>query len=481
MPPLQATVDAEALLRRAAALLEAGRTGAAGPLLAAARRLAPADTRIAQLAGRIALQDGRLTLAATELDAAVRLAPQDAQARMLRADLRRSTGDLDGATRDAAEAVLLDRHDPTAKALLGALLLELGRATEAVACLREAVAGRPGDPAFREALATAETAAGDPAAADTLRDGIAANPTSVALRNAAILHAIRSRDFASAEQQGEAARVLGIVDACTFGLRGHALSSLGRHQEAAEAYAEAHKLAPDDPYVRHLAAWPASSRAATGPRKHICRQSSMVTPSGSMLISSRSGIACPAWSAGRCWTILSSPMAARPVRRSTSDAAPELVALALSDLPIGPFTGVDLSPRMLEQAAVKSLYAELRQADITTMLTDATERWPLILAADVLCYFGALEQLLPAIHDRLQPGGWFVFTLEELLPGPDGTVAGNGRWALQRQGRYVHRREYVTSIAAEAGFRILRVTPEVLRQEADAPVAGLLAVLERPA
>jgi predicted TPR repeat methyltransferase len=32
------------------------------------------------------------------------------------------------------------------------------------------------------------------------------------------------------------------------------------------------------------------------------------------------------------------------------------VALALSDLPVGPFTGIDLSPRMWSAARAKALY-----------------------------------------------------------------------------------------------------------------------------
>ena len=52
---------------------------------------------------------------------------------------------------------------------------------------------------------------------------------------------------------------------------------------------------------------------------------------------------------------------------------------------------------------------------------DAT-RWRLVLAADVLIYFGALEELLAAVHPRLQPGGWFIFSVEELLPDHDGMV-----------------------------------------------------------
>jgi cytochrome c-type biogenesis protein CcmH/NrfG len=48
-------------------------------------------------------------------------------------------------------------------------------------------------------------------------------------------------------------------------MKGHALSSLGDHDQAVSAYQEALKLAPEDPYVRHLVvaatAMPGSKRA----------------------------------------------------------------------------------------------------------------------------------------------------------------------------------------------------------------------------
>jgi protein O-GlcNAc transferase len=90
---------------------------------------------------------------------------------------------------------------------------------------------------------------------------------------------------------------------------------------------------------------------------------------------------------------------------------------------------------MLAAAAAKLLYAELHEADLMDFLIEDTRRWQLMLAADVLIYFGALDELLGAARSRLEPGGWFVFSLEELLPDHDGVVPGDGDWALQRQGR----------------------------------------------
>jgi predicted TPR repeat methyltransferase len=103
----------------------------------------------------------------------------------------------------------------------------------------------------------------------------------------------------------------------------------------------------------------------------------------------------------------------------------------------------------------------------------------LILAADVLCYFGALEELFGLAHARLAPGGWFIFSAEELLPDYDGVVPGNGRWALQRMGRYAHASDYVHEAAIAAGFRILRSDRPVIRQEGGAPVPGIMLTVER--
>ena len=69
-------------------------------------------------------------------------------------------------------------------------------------------------------------------------------PGDPTLRTAAIMVAMRTRDFTGAADIAEAARRDGVADAQVFGLKGHALSSLGRHGEATAAYAEALKLAP---------------------------------------------------------------------------------------------------------------------------------------------------------------------------------------------------------------------------------------------
>lgn len=487
MQKLHAAEDLSALMAQAAHLVAAGRTGAARPLLAAARRLSPDSVALADLSARLALRAETPDAAMVELDRAVAMAPEDATLRKRRAELRRQAGDIEGATRDAAEAVILARTDASAKALLGVLMLELGRTRDAIACLHEASSAEPANPAFSNALAAAHEAAGDPAAAlDVLLRCIDACPNLTEPRNAAILLCIRRRDFRRAVALAEATGRAGIADACSFGLQGHALSCLGRHADAVEAYTEALKLGPDDPYVRHLVSSagmvPGADRAPPDYLRAVFDgYADRFEPH---LISL--GYRVPG--------LIRAAIEQDPNLAAALESGPVLdlgcgtglVAVALSDLRIGTLIGIDLAPRMLAQASAKGLYATLIEADAMDVLNGTTPGAPaaasLVLAADMLCYFGALDDLLAAIHARLSPGGWLIGSLEQLLPDSDGVIPGdNGDWSLGRQGRYAHSTAYVRGAALAAGFDIVRLDRETIRQEAGAPAAGMLIILRRPA
>jgi predicted TPR repeat methyltransferase len=490
MQKLRYAADAEALTNRAAQMVTAGRIGAARPLLAAARRLAPGSIGVADASASLALRVNAPDEAALEIDQAIEAAPHHPGLRKRRAELRRQAGDIEGATRDAAEAVILDRGDATAKALLGVLMLELGRTAEAIACLAEAASAEPANPGFAAGLAAAQEAAGDPdAALASLLRNVAVAPNLVDPRNAAILLCVRSRDFRQAVFLAEETRRMGIADACSFGLLGHALSSLGRHAEAEDAYVEALKLGPADPYVRHLVAAagirPGETRAPVDYLRAVFN--GYAGRFEAHLISLGYRVPGVFRALLRHHPLIAAGQRVGPVLDLGCGTG--LVALAIADLPVGPLIGVDISPQMLAQAAAKRLYATLHEADIMSVLGNPQPlpsdglpgSYPLILAADLFCYFGALENAFAAAHASLTPGGWLLCSVEELLPDRDGVVPGsaNGDWALQRQGRYAHSPGYLRATAEAAGFEILRLDRETLRCEANAPVAGLLAVLQR--
>jgi Flp pilus assembly protein TadD len=196
----------DALRERATQLIDAGRTGVARPLLAAARALGPPSADLDLLQARLAIAEGNWDQAILTLDTSLGSAPSHAGLRKCRAFVRHRMEDRQGAAMDAAEAVVLDPGDPHAKAILGRVLLDLGRTPEAIACLEEAVGMAPANPDYRESLATALEKSGDAdAALEVLIDGIARCPGNVSLRNAAIILCVRRRDFVQAVRLAERA------------------------------------------------------------------------------------------------------------------------------------------------------------------------------------------------------------------------------------------------------------------------------------
>jgi predicted TPR repeat methyltransferase len=476
MASSQAGDASAALLDRAASLLSQGRPRAARPLLNAALCNALPSPRTLGLEARLLEGEGRRAEALEVLDRAVAAFPRSAQAWLARAGARAQANDPAGAASDAAEAIILDPTVPRAKALLGAALLEVGQIADARTCLAEAVAAEPDDPGYRQALARAEEAAGDPAAAArVLETGIAARPDHIGLRTSAILLHIRHGDCRGAEALAEAARRAGVVDACVFGLLGHARSSLGRHAEAVEAYEEARKLAAEDPYVRHLAA---AAGLAPNARKAAPEYIEAVF----------NGYA-PRFDAHLIELGYRIPGL---VRRELLAAAPPggiagpmldlgcgtgLLAVATGDLIAGPLIGVDLSERMLAMAGQRNLYAELHHADIERFLAAEQRQFPLILAGDVLPYFGDLAPVLRAVAARLRLGGRFTFSLEALAAGESPAEG----WRLGRLGRYAHAAHHVAQAARDAGLGVAELRDEAIRLEAGVPVPGLFVTLTKEA
>lgn len=136
--------------------------------------------------------------------------------------------------------------------------------------------------------------------------------------------------------------------------------------------------------------------------------------------------------------------------------------------------GVDLSPEMLKKASRRELYDELVVADLCEYLGGDVGEFDLMLSADVLIYFGALDELLAGVARRLKPGGCFTFTVEawpeEELPG----------YVLGPSGRYAHGRSYVERQVAAAGLRLASIEEASLRKELDAGVSGLIVVAQKP-
>jgi predicted TPR repeat methyltransferase len=130
-------------------------------------------------------------------------------------------------------------------------------------------------------------------------------------------------------------------------------------------------------------------------------------------------------------------------------------------------TGVDLSGKMLEQAAEKGVYNAVVKGELTAFLNQNPDAFDLIVSADTLVYFGALDAVAAAAARALRPGGTVIFTLEE-----DTAARPGASYRIQPHGRYCHARDYVERVLAEAGLGAAIVRAE-LRMESGTPVNGL--------
>jgi predicted TPR repeat methyltransferase len=136
--------------------------------------------------------------------------------------------------------------------------------------------------------------------------------------------------------------------------------------------------------------------------------------------------------------------------------------------------GVDLSAGMLALAREKNVYTDLQQCELTEFLRARHEAFDVMVSADTLVYFGDLLEFCAAAAGALRRSGLLVFTLEHAV-GED-----NIDYRLELHGRYSHRLAYVKRVLTQSGLTTEAETAE-LRNEAGAPVAGLVVRATKPA
>lgn len=133
--------------------------------------------------------------------------------------------------------------------------------------------------------------------------------------------------------------------------------------------------------------------------------------------------------------------------------------------------GVDLSPRMIEQARARGVYDRLTVADLEAVLAEDGPSYDLILAADTLVYIGDLGPVFRGARRRLNPGGFLLCTVEHQ------SVEG---FALGPKRRYRHSEDYLRGEAQQSGLEIMALLQCTPREDAKNPVDGLALAVQRP-
>ncbi|MCO6420052.1 tetratricopeptide repeat protein, partial [Siccirubricoccus sp. KC 17139] len=396
-----------------------------------------------------------------------------APALLLRAHARQACGRLDQAIDDAAAAVMAVPADPGAKLALGNILAERGRFDEAIFFLGEAFRARPEDALIQLRLGQAfMLAKKHEAAAEILAHCVARHPD---LPGAAALEAqnrLVAGDAVGAAALARAALARGLTEAALHSVLAHALIAEADTEGAARHLTAAARLAPENPYLAHLAA-ALGGEAAVAPERaaddYVRTLFDGYAPrfEASLI---QLGYRVPGLMRHQVETLLPEVAAGTARLGPVLDlgCGTGLIGVALCDLLHGPLTGIDLSRRMLEQAAAKGIYARLEEAEATAALHGPLALPPqaLITAADLFCYFGRLEALLAGCRARLAPEGLLLFSVEAAPPG--------ARWQLGANGRFRHAPDYVAAALAACGLEAVEWREEPLRREADGVVDGLL-------
>jgi predicted TPR repeat methyltransferase len=132
--------------------------------------------------------------------------------------------------------------------------------------------------------------------------------------------------------------------------------------------------------------------------------------------------------------------------------------------------GVDLSEKMLAVAAQKYIYDNLIQSDILLFLEHKEEAFDLIMAGDLLVYFGELTGFFSAVQKALRVNGLFIFNAE---------ITDEADYVLSESGRFKHSKKYLDTLIAHSRFTLVTYQVARMRTQNHQPVFGHLYLLKK--
>jgi predicted TPR repeat methyltransferase len=389
--------------------------------------------------GVLAHENGRSREALSLIERSIELAPDQADWHSNLGIVRQALDDVDGAVDAYQRAIELQPEHPNAYSNIGVLFKATGHLTEAEEAYRKAIELNPSHADAHHNLAVVLSSTGRSEEAVTCY----------------------CRALTLKPHYPEARRALALAY-CVLGQRHHAItvceewlkdepdSPIAKHTLAACSGRDVPSRAADD-YVQKIFDSFASSFEVKLARLNYRAPELVAEALGQSLAGADKSLDIV--DVG-CGTGLCGPLLA-PYART--------------------LIGVDLSVGMLKHAEEKKTYDRLYQAELTHYLEDNLEAFDVIVSADTLVYFGALEAVVHAAARALRPGGLLIFTVEEATE-PEA----HDTHQIQPHGRYAHGARYVTRLLKDAGLEP-GIGRADLRMEAGLPVAGLVVRGTRPA
>ncbi|WP_131783479.1 tetratricopeptide repeat protein [Legionella gresilensis] len=132
--------------------------------------------------------------------------------------------------------------------------------------------------------------------------------------------------------------------------------------------------------------------------------------------------------------------------------------------------GIDISKKMLDWARPKGIYDKLIESEALTYLKAEKELYNLIVAADVLPYFGELSPLFQQISNHLETQGYFIFSTE---------ISSTMPWQLQESARFSHHEKYLEQLAEANSLKMIFKKQIVARHQEGKPLPSWLIVMQK--
>ena len=416
---------------------------------------------------------GKQQDAALALNQAQHKAPRDARLPLLGMRLAMAAGNQEGATQAARRAVALAPDWPVALSELALALTRQGKSDEAMQHARKAMALAPRDPmVIQRALAVVEqTAAATDEAMQWALTGLELQPNDLRYHLVLGDHLARKKEYASALAHFE--KVLAAEPQNVTALRGALTCTLDmKDSVAAQSLADQLlALEPEDENVRYFHAVAHGQTPTTQPSAVVSSLFDQYAPTFDVHLVRGLKYKAPE----RTAQILTELHPDRRFNLLDLGCGTGLLGVYLG--PINGFIiGVDLSARMIEQAARHNIYYRFHNVNVLDALRDTpADHYEAITCLDVLVYVGDLTPVIPNAHRILKAGGHFIFTCEAAADEePDMVMRGSQR--------YAHKASHVERLCREAGFDDVRIEHlGALRMENNEPLPGFLVVAHKPA
>jgi len=404
---------------------------------------------------------GYYELAVKSLKVAVSLEPQKAGFQNSLAAALLSNGDIEKATESQGIAIELDPSNAALLTVLGGYLLAQGKLDETIETLEKALSLDPKNGDAMILLAETYTKQGK------LQEALAKlNAAADICPNDPDLYMATARFWRQFEVPAKEIEALEQVIKLTpdktvgYSALAEALAKHGDSELALKMYKKCLEIEPDNAEANHLLAAIKGETPSSPPSTYVENLFDKYAATFERSLTEDLGYSMPM----RMAELLASYTAKGEVFEAALDlgCGTGLLGQAISGM-VGRVSGVDLSRNMVARARDKGIYDQLIVGDIVDAIKREPLQYSVYLAADVVIYIGALEELFSALRQNAKPGALFLFSTEQ---------QGSGGFSLLQSGRYAHSQAYVTELCKKHGMEIVSLQTLDLRKESGQMLVG---------